>query len=186
MAVSTEFQVHWTEAREFLCRRLRHELRGRDRDDLQDLTQEALTRLLRAIRRDGARSLEALMTAIARRTAIDHFRRRRWAAQFDPLPDVEGGPGTPAGPAPDEFGDPVERLRFVVLEFFAAHGSACHELALAFFDRRDWHCVARGTGRNYEAVRRQWTRCVSALRSEARRSPGRLTDWASSDGGGKP
>lgn len=167
-------EIGWTGAREFLLRRLRHELRGRDPGDLQDLAQEALVRLLRACRRREARNPEALMTAIARRTAIDHFRRtRRWqrlvtsAAEPEEIA-VVADPETPE--------DSLERLRFVALEFFAARGEVCHELALAYFDCRDWVRVARETGRSHDAVRRQWSRCLAALRAEAARRPGWLSD----------
>jgi DNA-directed RNA polymerase specialized sigma24 family protein len=185
-AARTEWDVHWTQARQFLCHRLRRELGGRDGDDLEDLTQEALTRLLRALRHKEAQNLEALMNEIARRTAIDHVRRRRrWAKLVEPLTDSVDGPGTGISPAADELGEPVERLRFVVLEFFTNHASTCHGLALAYFACRDWRGVARDLGKNYDAVRRQWSRCVEVLRTEARQDPGLLMEWTS-DGEGKP
>ena len=177
-----ETEVSWAEARKFMQERLHRELRGRDGDQLEDLTQEALTRLLRAIRKEAVQNLEALMNEIARRTAIDHFRRRRrWAALVEPLPDSVDGPALAGGPAADQLGDPVERLRFVVLEFFASRASGCHDLALAYFEERNWRSVAQNLGRSCEAVRRQWSRCVASLRAEARDNPGLLLEWTSDE-----
>jgi RNA polymerase sigma factor (sigma-70 family) len=175
--VRSEGEVPWTEARDFLSRRLRRELRGQGPDDLQDLTQEALVRLLRAVRREGAENTEALMTAIARRTAIDHIRRTmRWSRRLEYQADPCQQAASAGVDGPD---DELDRLRFVALEFFAARGRPCHDLALAFFACRDWRRVAEDLGRSHEAVRRQWSRCVEALRAEAVRNPGLVTEWIS-------
>jgi DNA-directed RNA polymerase specialized sigma24 family protein len=180
----SEAEVRWTEARRFLAGRLRGELRGLDAESLDDLTQEALTRLLRSVRREGVLNLEALMTSIAHRTAIDHIRRHyRWAKLVESVPDPAEAPGALAVPAAGPPGDSLERLRFVVLEFFARNESGCHELACAYFDGRDWRRVAQTLGRSHDAVRRQWSRCVGALRAEAARDRGLLMDWAA---GGDP
>ena len=65
-------------------RRLGYELTASTREHLDDLVQEALVRLLRAVRREPIENLEALMTEIARRTAIDCLRRRtRWRAVIE-------------------------------------------------------------------------------------------------------
>ena len=180
----SEAEVRWGEARRFLADRLRRELHGRDADSVDDLTQEALARLLRSVRRDGALNLEALMTAIARRTAIDHVRRRiRWSRLVESVPDPADPPGAvapaPAGPPEDS----LERLRFVVLEYFAANSPGCHELARAYFERRDWRRVAGDLGRSHDAVRRQWSRCVGELRAEAARDGGPLMEWAAAEDG---
>ena len=58
---------------------------------IDDLVQESMVRLLRAVRREPVENIEALMTEIARRTAIDCLRRRtRWSALVRPEePDLE-------------------------------------------------------------------------------------------------
>lgn len=182
----SETDVRWTEARRFLADRLRRELHGRDADSLDDLAQEALVRLLRAVRRAGALNLEALMTSIAHRTAVDHIRRRhRWSRLVESVPDPADAPGAATAPAAGPPDDSLERLRFVVLEHFAADSPGCHELARAYFESRDWRRVAQDLGRSHDAVRRQWSRCVDALRAEAARDGGRLMDWAA-EGDGNP
>lgn len=179
----SEAEVRWTEARRFLADRLRRELHGRDADSVEDLAQEALARLLRSVRRDGALNLEALMTAIARRTAIDHIRRRsRWARLVESVPDPDDAPGAAVAlPGPPD--DSLERLRFVVLEYFAADSPGCLELARAYFERRDWKRVAESLGRGHDAVRRQWSRCVDELRALAARDGGPLMEWTAEEGG---
>ena len=172
---ASETEIRWEEAGVFLRRRLGYELPAGARSQLEDLVQESLVRLLRAVRREPVENLEALMTEIARRTAIDCLRRRtRWSVvlspesqDFDQVPD-------PAGPAP--LGDPVERLHFVVLEFFTAREARCRELAVAFFAEQDWKVVAAGQGRSHDAVRKQWSRCLEMLREAARGEPGPLME----------
>jgi len=173
---ATEFEIHWEEAAGFVRRRLRIELRGVATDLIDDLVQESLVRLLRAVRREPIHNLEALMTEIARRTAVDWLRRRiRWRVLIDPALSVEDVYVQAASPC--ELGDPVERLQFVVVEFFGSGESACRELALAFFAEQDWKKVAGSCGRSHEAVRKQWSRCLGLLREAARRDGGPLTEW---------
>ena len=173
---ASEFEIHWEEAASFLGRRLRIELRGAAADVIDDLLQESLVRLLRAVRREPIENLEALMTAIARRTAVDWLRRRiRWKVLIDPALSAEEV-HIPA-PSPAELGDPLERLRFVVVEFFGSGESDCRELALAFFADQDWKKVAGNCGRSHEAVRKQWSRCLGLLREAARRDGGPLMEW---------
>src|SRR5689334_3646624 len=120
---TSESEIRWDEATQFLRRRLGYELPTRARHQLDDLVQESLVRLLRAVRREPVDNLEALMTEIARRTAIDCLRRHtRWNAIVDPESadwDRIADPGSGA------VGDPVERLQFVVLEFFTAREARC-------------------------------------------------------------
>jgi hypothetical protein len=174
-----ETDVHWGEARAFLQRVIRHRLGHADPALLEDLTQEALVRLLRALRHEGARNLEGLMTEIARRTAIDWIRtRQRWGRMVRPLDDEVEEPPDLATPKPEEFGDPNERTRFVVLEYFHARSPGCHTLAVAFFQDEDWQTVAGRTGQGYAAVRKQWSRCIDALRQAARSGGDILLEWA--------
>lgn len=176
-AAATEIDIRWDEAGEFLRRRLRFELPASSHGNLDDLVQESLVRLLRAVRRERIENLEALMTEIARRTAIDSLRRRsRWTAL---VRAEDGGFAEVADPRAraDEIGDPVERLRFVVLEFFTVNESRCRELAVAFFAERDWKSVALAQGRSHAAVRKQWSLCLERLRAAARADRTLLMEW---------
>src|SRR2546426_7198473 len=177
---TSESEIRWDEATQFLRRRLDYELPTRARHQLDDLVQESLVRLLRAVRREPVENLEALMTEIARRTAIDCLRRRtRWSALLSPAePAIDEVPDPTA--RPDDLGDPVERLHFVVLEFFTVREARCRELAVAFFAEQDWKLVAEGQGRSHRAVRKQWSRCLELLRAAARSDPGLLMDWSRS------
>jgi hypothetical protein len=76
-------QFDWAQARGFLSRRLARKLFREDHATLDDLTQEALVRVLRAARRETVLNLEGLMETIAERTVADFLRSRRiW--QKDP------------------------------------------------------------------------------------------------------
>lgn len=165
-------------ARGFLLAAVRHRLGARHADDHEDLAQEALVRLLRVLRREPVRNLEALMNTLADRVVIQHDRRRRrWSIlvqPFDPAAHDRPDPSTRAQAA---LGDPVHRLRFTVLEFFAAHHSPCAELARAFFARTPWEKVAAAAGLNPDAVRRRWSRCLDRLRDATRRGDGPLLEW---------
>jgi len=172
---ASEQEIRWNEAEAFLRRRLGYDLPTGARNQIDDLVQESLVRLLRAVRREPVENLEALMTEIARRTAIDSLRRRtRWNLIMSPqVEDLERVPD-PVVPAP--MGDPVERLHFVVLEFFTVHEARCRELAVSYFAEQDWKVVAAEQGRSHDAVRKQWSRCLEMLREAARGESGPLME----------
>jgi DNA-directed RNA polymerase specialized sigma24 family protein len=180
-SAASEAEIQWDEASAFLRRRLGYEVPASSRGQIDDLVQECLVRLLRVVRREPVENLEALMTEIARRTAIDCMRRRtRWKAIVEPE-----GPGFAELPDPraraDEIGDPVERLHFVVLEFFTIREAPCRDLAAAFFTEQDWKAVAAARGRSHDAVRKQWSRCLGILRDAAREDPALLMEWSRLD-----
>ena len=146
--------------------RLRQILYRADEATVEDAAQEALVRLLRVVRHEGVRNLDALMNDICRKTAIDHLRWcRRFGESFEPMMDHR------QGEALESPVDPLTRLEFVVLEFFQARQTPRYELAVAFFDDRSWEQVAEVTGKSYASVRKQWSRCVALLRELARRAP---------------
>ena len=170
--------IPWDQARAFLRQRIAAQLRPLDGDALDDLTQEALVRLLRAVRREEATSLNGLMHEIARRTCIDLIRRRRrWSQVLCPMP--EDAPDPEAAPPYEGsgLGDPLERIRFTVLEFFRMNQAPCRDVAAAYFEGQDWRTLAARMGRSHAAVRKQWSRCVEHLRAAARSHPGWLAEW---------
>ena len=173
---ANELEIDWDEVTAFVRRRLRLELRGAAADVVDDLVQESMVRLLRVVRRERVENVEALMTEIARRTATDWLRRRiRWKVLIDPVLSPEDLPV--AAPPGSDLGDPMERLRFVVVEFFGAGESSCRELAIAYFAEQDWKQVAANSGRSHMAVRKQWSRCLGLLREAAQREGGPLLEW---------
>jgi DNA-directed RNA polymerase specialized sigma24 family protein len=176
-----ESAVDWHAARQHLHRCLTRQLDRLDESQIEDLVQEAAVRLLRVVRREGARNLEALMNLIARRTAIDFIRcRRRWAIIWEPMTEVTTNRPDSSAKMPDILGDPQERVEFLVIEFFRARKGSCVELAMAFFRKRDWRSVSKEIGASHDAIRARWSRCVALLRREAARDPGLLflADWA--------
>jgi len=178
-APSAETEIDWASARIFLQRALRCSLDRVEPDLVQDLTQEALVRLLRAVRREEPMNLDALMTEIARRTRIDFIRKRRtWSAILGPLDESDSNRPDAHGSAPDQLGDPCERLEFVVTEFFRMRHAPCLELARRYFDEQDWVAVAADLGRGNDAVRQQWSRCLAMLRKASADNPGLLAAWA--------
>ncbi|OGU00765.1 MAG: hypothetical protein A2W29_13475 [Gemmatimonadetes bacterium RBG_16_66_8] len=174
---SAAIEIDWAAARTFLRDRIRGTLRGRGDADVEDLTQLAAVRLLRALRREPARSLEALMHEISRRTCIDFFRQRRRTPSTTDIVGVEEVLSAPADPDSDLGGD-LERLRFVVLEFFQARNAPCRTLATMYFAEQDWQTVAEQLNRTYTAIRKQWSRCVQLLREAAGASQDPLLAWA--------
>jgi RNA polymerase sigma factor (sigma-70 family) len=179
MSDSTESGLDWVAARAFLRVRLRRSLVAEDSAVIDELTQEAMVRLLRAVRRQEVRNLEALMNVIADRTRVDHIRAQRARMNvFQPMDsataDVPEFRPRPAA-AVEDLG---ARLQFAVLEYFHLHNPRCRELALHYFAERDWTDVARKTGRKPEAVRQQWSRCVKRLAAGVAGSAEPLWIWA--------
>ncbi len=164
---ANEAEVRWDQASDFVRRRLAVELPPASHGLIDDLAQECLVRLLRYLRRERVQNLEALLTEVARRTAIDALRRRtRWTAL---VREDETAIETAADPRAraESLGDPLERIEFVVLEYFTARDARCRDLAVAYFDGWDWKRVAAATGRSHDGIRKQWSRCVELLRAAA-------------------
>jgi DNA-directed RNA polymerase specialized sigma24 family protein len=172
-----EFVIDWAVTCQFLRKRLVAELPGVERATIDDLVQEALIRLLRAVRRGEVDNLEALSTVIARRTAIDHLRGA-WRRFFE-QPGEEGlDPPDPATLDPASSEPPVEMIAFCTLEYFRSTESPCLDLARHYFAGRDWTVVANLTGKSQVAIRQQWSRCVKALRDAVRSNKNPLWSWA--------
>lgn len=164
-----ELDLDWEWARRFMLGWLDANYQGLERTAREDLAQEASVRLLRTLRREPAANLEALMTTIVRRTAVDALRsERRRRILGETLLELEAqhqGLGVP-GP-----GDPQQLVEFTVREFFHAQRATCVDLADAYFKRRHWQTVAAQLGATYEATRARWHRCLELLRSAVAQDP---------------
>ena len=177
-ASAQETHIQWGEASAFVRRRLQFELPPSSHGLIDDLVQECMVRMLRYVRRERVLNLEALLTEMARRTAIDALRRRtRWSALVTSDDEVVALIADPTART-DEPGDPLERLQFVVLEYFTLREARCRELAAAFFAGDDWKAVALAERRSHDVIRKQWSRCLGLLREAARDEKGPLLDWA--------
>lgn len=167
---STE-TIDWAAARAYMLRLLRYRRLRADESALEDLAQEASIRLHRAVRREAPRNLEALMTDIAHKTALDHIRSRtRWAqlmVEGEPDPDRCGA----LPPAhPEHVGDPLERLRFLLLNAFDAVCPAVLPRVEARLDGLSWDEIVlaeAGRGRHVTAaaLRKEFERAVAKVRT---------------------
>jgi DNA-directed RNA polymerase specialized sigma24 family protein len=171
--MEVETEIRWTEVQGFLKSWFARRCGSAHASHVDDLTQEACIRLLRMVRREAPRDLEAAMGAIAHRTWIDHLRRHlRWKAVLAPWDEtVEQHAAAPDAADPDDAatpaGDPVTRLRFMVLEFFRAQRAECYELGTRRFGGQDWRAISAAVGRGYAAVRQAWSRCMKRFRETA-------------------
>jgi RNA polymerase sigma factor (sigma-70 family) len=164
--------IDWHAARRFMRNCLRENMGTSDPADLDDLVQEALIRLLRAVRKEPVREVEALMRTIARRTAIDLIRRRRrWKSVRQQLDQTEAGSPLVAPALLTDAADPLDRIRFVVLEFFGGSESSCSKLAQAYFEAKKWEAVATHLQESVVVVRKRWSRCLAQLRERAMQDP---------------
>ena len=119
------------------------------------------------------------MTEIARRTYVDFVRRRRvQRAWFESIGDATAQVPDPDAEVAVEIGDPVRRVRFIVLEFFENRHAECLKLAQAFFAGREWVEIAAERKSRPEAIRQQWLRCMGQLRHKAKNDKGMLQAWA--------
>ena len=164
----------WNRVRSLLRRRLEARLSPGEREEIEDLVQEALVRLLRARGRGAIGNLDAFLHTLARRTWIDFIRRkRRWKLLME-----AGGVDVTRLPAPDRaapwlLGDIQERIETVVLLHFEREGHAeCGSLARTFFAERSWNAVAEERNLSGAAVRKRWSRCLDALRNAVRTGEG--------------
>lgn len=168
-----ESQLDWNEARSFLRRRMGRKLGQVDPSILEDATQEACVRLLRALRREGAQNPEGLMTTIADRTAISIIRRL--ARERGTTVDIEETAGRAVESRPlssDILGDLLDRVRFIALEFFKTRNAwLCLKLAQAWFREEPWVVVADQLHMTQESVRKRWERCRKDLVQELQGHP---------------
>ena len=165
---SFDSDIDWVEVRAYFRTALARSLDAHERSQLDDLVQEACIRLLRALGREAVRELDGLMAVIARRTLVDHVRRRtlwrKWFREWHPDSEVHI---IAQCEAELEFGSPLERVELVVLELFAKHArEECAELAQSFFEDRGWKQAAMKLEMEEATVRKRWSRCLSFLRTE--------------------
>ncbi len=133
-----ENEIDWEKACKGLRSRIARKLDRLDPDKIEDLVQEASVRLLRVVRQEGARNLEALMNVIAHGTSVDFLRRRRaWSLLLEPMTEVTMNRPTLGAANAAVMGDPLERVQFVVLQLFREHNAPCGDLARFYFNGLD-------------------------------------------------
>lgn len=173
----------WDELRALAGRHARARLGIVRPEDLEDIVQMAMVRLLRASRGAPVENPRGLTSTVTDRAAKDWLRaRRRWRARFCESADPGERAPDPNAPEPGAFGDPLERVRFTVLEYFRQADGPCAEIATAYFESRDWGSVAAAAGLAAAAVRKRWSRCVDRLRLELRGTLAPLFEALNGDG----
>lgn len=186
-ALQGESEIQWDDARAFLRRRLATRLRGVDPGEIEDLTQEAMIRLLRAVRREGARSLEALMTTIAERTRNDFLKKWMNRGKRDqPIEEFEPLLAEPSGDASaalQALEDDPGRVAFLILQLVGRIQPSALPLLEAKMRGKSLEEVAREQRRTALAVRKEWSRVAQKLRDYASAHPEAFGDLGLSAGG---
>lgn len=160
-------EIDWDSALAFLRSAVRRYCHRYDDFLLDDLTQEALVRLHRAVCRELPDNLDAFMNTIARRTVLDHLRRRQVQDRvFAPLIH-DNYPGKPAELDTSPEIDPMSRIRFLVIQYFAHRHPGCANLAKDYFRKKKWPDIAKKLGVSPVAVRKRWSRCLEQLKTDA-------------------
>ena len=176
-----ELDIDWARARSELRSRIQTRLGSGSESEIEDLTQQALVDVLRMVRKQGLRDLQAVIVIVARSTAVDEIRRRvRWRARFeelDPGPREAREPGDPG----HDHDDDLELLWFLLLESLRSRHAPCHALAVSFAKRGNWRSVGEALGLSHAAVRQQWSRCLRAFREALRKDPGPFREWIGHD-----
>jgi hypothetical protein len=172
-------QLDARRASEFLRSVVRRQLQYADPDLLDDLSQIAFIRLWEYLGRSKADNLDALMNTIGQRTAKDYLRRLRIIRiLFGQTLDQAMVESLAAPPADENLGDPLERFRFMVVEFFEMTGAPCGKLAAKFFAKISWKIVGETIGVAPNTIAKQWERCVTRLRAFVVANPGAFSEWA--------
>ena len=156
----------------YLRRRLRS--RPSTRSVAEELTQETLVRIAESIHRCRARSefeFRAWVHTIARRLAIDWYRRRQeeldrreWADADDPGLHGQVAQAPSVGEGVDVVGLVLRQL------LFDAYGSLSPETQEAVWRRlqlgETWAEVGRAIGTTEGGAKRRWQRAVTRMRKE--------------------
>ena len=160
---------------EFLQKRVRALARGRFADELEDVASDAWIRVDRAVRKEGARNEDALMTRIAWRTWVDFCRRKasqaRALGKSVPLDDVELG-AVQQIPGIDP--EALALWRFSICEWFECHQPKCLEPARQILSGRTWVQAAAELGERANSLAKRWQRCRELFIEVARGDRGEL------------
>lgn len=159
----------------FLRDRMTALARGRYPDELDDIAHEAWIRLHRALQRESAQNLEALMTRIAWRSWVDFCRKRATERRVLGTPvAVEETSVGEVSDAPTLDLEALESWRFAVCEWFAEHRPPCLAIVGHVFAGRSWNEASRELGERPNTLAKRWQRCREQFLELARRDRGPL------------
>lgn len=161
------FPLDWQDLRESVRRRVAHLLRGWSAEEIEDVAQDVVYKLLRFHERSGPPdNLEGLLTVISRRTAVERIRARARRPAHEPMSEhsaVTLDEATRHELA--ELEDLVAWRAFQVMEFFRSHHAPCLELAEARARGTDFKRLAEATRQSHLALLQRWSRCMRRLRA---------------------
>lgn len=144
-----------------------------DRDDLDDLAQEACVRFLRAIRLEAHHNPGGLLTVVVKRTWVDYLRRKTRARRGLRAAAEDATHAPPPVPGPVDDVGATDRLQRIVEAVLEAHGAGDDvPLLRAYLGGRDWLVVSRELGTGYASVRKRWSRTLAKLRRIVAEDPG--------------
>lgn len=163
----SESPYDWQDLRARVRRRAEYLLRGWPAEEIEDVTQDVLFKLLRFLDRSGPpERVEGLVSVITRRTAVERIRRRARRPADAPLPEADAmGADDAARAELAELEDQVAWRAFQVTEFFRATQAGCLELAEARARGTDFKRLAGETKQSHAALLQRWSRCMRRLRA---------------------
>ncbi len=148
------------------------------RATIDDMVQEILLELVKVCGKEDVEEPARMAFSIARFRLIDRLKKvQRERGRSDELEDETlGDPASAAGSAlPIGGASRIERIRFVLLEFFRRRNmDECRRLARLVLDRHDWRSIAESEGApaaTQQTLRQRWSRCVKTLRGLMHRDP---------------
>lgn len=148
---------------------------GRYFADLDDIAADAWIRLDRALGREPAQNLEALMTSVAWRAWVDFCRKkaaeRRALGQSVDIDEMEL-----AIPEEERAIDPdaLATWRFAMSEWFQRNQPQCLDPARTVFEGRTWGELAEALGAKPNSLAKRWQRCRESFLAAARADRGDL------------
>lgn len=159
--------LDWQALRASVRRRAANLLRGWPAEEIEDVTQDVLYKVLRFLDTSGPPdNLEGLLTVISRRTVVERIRARaRRPAHESFSEESAGAPDETDREAIAELEEMVRWRAFQVIEFFRTHSSGCLELAEARGLGIDFKRLAEQTGDSHPSIRQRWVRCMRRLRA---------------------
>ena len=166
----------WGEVRARMKRVIAAKVKGSPcSHEIDDLTQIACVRLIRAIERGGIQSPEAIQVVIAKRVAIDCLRRK--PPPTEPLDDHEvPDRGLEVeGPSPEE-------VEVYFRETLRLIKSPCRELYDHWLRTLNLRKVAELLGISHAAALQRWVRCRRHILGIARADDGPLGRWVREGG----
>jgi len=160
---------------DFLRGRIRALARGRFADEQEDVATDAWIRLDRALRREMARNLEAMMTHIAGRAWIDFCRRKMSEGRaLGTRVPVEAAETEAVSQDRGVDPDALRFWRFAVFEWFSQHSPGCLEPARQVFAGRTWVQAAQELQIKANSLAKRWQRCREQFLEVVKRDPGDL------------